>query len=135
MALYTGCILNTDHDFPENIILVSVMNRHTLNDGITPDPRIGSDKYDLHFQILSPSPILLGDHYKRNLPWQNFEWRYLQEIRRDIEKVFLISFIAQFAETFNIALLCIEINPLNCHRRLLAMECKIRRPSLNVIIR
>jgi len=33
---------------------ISVMSRHTLEDGVTPDPRINSDSYYAYLKILAP---------------------------------------------------------------------------------
>ena len=69
--LKTKCILE-----PKEIsdgLRISVMNRHTLNDGVTPDLRIDSSSYDLWFPWLAPPNLLLGDYYKRGLPWEQYE--------------------------------------------------------------
>ena len=42
---------------------ISVMNRHTLNDGITSDIRITETLYDKHIKLLSPSNRLVGEYY------------------------------------------------------------------------
>ena len=102
---------------------ISIMSRHTLNDGITPHPKITISSYDEWLKILSPPLILLGDYYKRGLRWEQFENRYLEyirtkEIRREVQN------LAKRGLDSTITLLCIEESPENCHRRLLAEECK-----------
>ena len=60
---------------------ISVMSRHTLNDGITPHPEITDSSYNQWLQILAPPVKLIGDYYKRDLPWEQFEQKYLDYIR------------------------------------------------------
>ena len=130
MALYTKCILF--EPTPEDGLRISVMSRHTQNDGITPDLRI--KPYHIHMPILGPSPSLIGDYYKRGLGWKEYEKRYLGEIR-DPAKAYLVRIIANLAITRNITLLCVEDEPSHCHRRLLAEECLRECPGLVVIHR
>lgn len=118
MALFTKCILSDP--MPCDGLRVSVMSRHTLADGKTPDPRIVN--YDIHAPILGPSPVLIGDYYKRRLPWDEFERRYLEEMRASRTKG-LVRMLARTAVKSDITLLCIENSPAKCHRRLLAEEC------------
>ncbi|MBI5803556.1 hypothetical protein HY448_02625, partial [Candidatus Pacearchaeota archaeon] len=65
MTLYTKCILSAPSYVDR--VRISVMSRHTLNDGITPDERITSEKFNLHVPELAPPLKLIGDYYKRNL--------------------------------------------------------------------
>jgi uncharacterized protein YeaO (DUF488 family) len=110
------------------------MSRHTLNDGITPDPRILRELYDEHLVILAPSPRLMGDYYKRDLQWAGFEVRYLQQIHQpDIIPV--VRRLARRATEQTITLCCIEETAEFCHRRLLAEECVRYEPSLNIVHR
>ena len=64
---------------------ISVMSRHTLNDGVTPDLRIDSRSYDLWMPIFAPTPKLIGDYYKRNLTFEKFEQRYLENQKYKIK--------------------------------------------------
>lgn len=127
--LYTKCILGpidkTDG------FRVSVMSRHTLNDGVTPDIRIRNTIFDIHLKSLAPSPELIGDYYKRNLPWVDFERRYLEEIRYK-DKISLVKFIAVMALKVDITMMCIEDTADFCHRRILAEECQRYEPELKV---
>ena len=109
---------------------ISVMSRHTLNDGVTPDLR----SYDLWMPIFAPTPKLIGDYYKRNLTFEKFEQRYLEQIRKpEIQNQ--IRNLIELGTYSTITLLCIEDSPENCHRRLLAEECKNWRRSLELYIR
>lgn len=132
MTLYTKCIFHPKS--PKDGLRISVMSRHTLNDGVTPDLRITPDIFDLHMPLLAPQPNLLGDYYKRNLPWKEFEARYLFYLRnnrtfRDVRK------LAIQALKRDITLLCVEETPEHCHRRLLAEECQRYRSALQIIHR
>lgn len=116
--LFTRCILS---DFSgKDGLRISVMSRHTLPDGITPDHRI--QNFDIHIPILGPSARLIGDYYKRELEWGQFEMRYLEEIREG-SKLSIVKSLAQTALFFPVTLLCIEETAVQCHRRLLAEEC------------
>lgn len=127
MALFTKCILG-EREVSDGV-RISVMSKHTLNDGQTPDPRITSDKYDEHLPLLSPSPKLIGDYYRRGLPWVKFAERYLEQIRQPAV-LSQVSGLALRALQTDITLLCIEESPTRCHRRLLAQECRDHYPSL-----
>ncbi len=130
MSLHTKCILHHKED--KDGIRVSVMSRHTLSDGMTPDPRITRKSFDLWLQELAPSPTLIGDYYKRGLPWEEFEQRY-KALLSESMKTIAVRALAEHAMIRDITLLCIEDTPEQCHRRLLAEQCKIYEPKLNVI--
>jgi uncharacterized protein YeaO (DUF488 family) len=112
---------------------VSVMSRHTLNDGKTPHPEINESSYDQWLQILSPPTKLLGDYYKRGLSWNEFEQRYLDYIRMPEVQVEVKALAERSLDTV-ITLLCIEEFPMYCHRRLLAEECKQYQLGLSLSI-
>lgn len=97
---------------------VSVMSRHTLNDGITPHPQITDEMYDYHMDSLAPPAKLLGDYYKRGLSWQDFEEGYREFLNRD-ETIQAIECLSYLALNRTVTLLCIEEDDSFCHRRLL----------------
>lgn len=113
---------------------ISIMSRHTLNDGITPHPEIYSLSYDLWMPSLSPPARLLGDYYKRGLPWDQFENKYLEYIRQPKVQIKVQNLAKESLDSV-ITLLCIEESPKYCHRRILAEECKKYQPSLVLSIR
>jgi uncharacterized protein YeaO (DUF488 family) len=134
--LYTRCILSP-RDALDGM-RISVMSRHTLNDGVTPDERIGYHSYDLWMKSLAPPDTLVGAYYRNLIQWPDFEMAYIEHIRNpDISMI--IEFMSSVAENRNITLLCIEEllvidqkQHLQCHRRLLAEEfCRIR-PELKM---
>ncbi len=110
-------------------VRISVMSRHTLNDGITPHPKINSSSYDLWLPSLAPPSKLLGDYYKRRLPWEQFEKQYLEYINQPKIQI-EVKNLAESSIDSVITLLCIEKSPEHCHRRILAEECKKYQPSL-----
>ncbi len=116
----------------EDGIRISVMSRHTQNDGVTPDERI--QKFLFHFPLFAPSLLLIGSYYRRGLSWQKFETEYKEQMRIP-KKVFWIRLLAGCALWFDITLLCVEETAECCHRRILAEECKKYQPSLTVIHR
>lgn len=108
---------------------ISIMSRHTLNDGITPHPKITNFDYDEWMGDLAPPLKLLGDYYKRGLPWKQFEQNYLKFIRQpDVRGK--VQNLAKRSLCKDITLLCIEKTPKYCHRTILARECKKYQPSL-----
>ena len=127
--LYTNSILAEKS--LEDGIRISVMSRHTLNDGITPDPKINFNSYDEHLKIFGPPTNLIGDYYKRGLPWEEFESRYLNYIRKQ-ETVPVVKQLAQRSTIEDITLLCVEDSAEKCHRRLLAEECQRYEPDLKI---
>ncbi len=132
MALYTACIKEF---FSLGGTRISIMSRHTLNDGITRDPEIVAGRnYAIHCPEFAPPPKLIGDYCRRGLPWGEFAVRYLEHLRRPgvIGKVIGL---AELASTQDLIVLCVECEPLFCHRRLFAEECKRLIPTLSIVIR
>ncbi len=115
-------------------IRISIMSRHTLNDGITSHPNITSSSYDWWIKSLAPQSKLIGEYYKRNLPWKDFENRYINYIREP-KMQNEVKALAKLALNEIITILCIEDSPEYCHRRLLAEECKRYEPDLVLYIR
>ena len=113
---------------------ISIMSRHTLNDGLTPHPEITTSNYNQWIPLFSPPVELLGDYYKRGLSWNQFRKRYLEHIRKP-EIQIEVQNLAQRSLDSTITLLCIEEFPKYCHRKILAEECKKYQPSLILYIR
>jgi uncharacterized protein YeaO (DUF488 family) len=114
---------------PSDGIRISVMSRHTLNDGITPHPKINAENYGTWDKALAPPETLIGDYYKRKLPWEQFEIKYQEYIRQPNLKT-QVQDLAQRSLETNITILCIEDSPEHCHRKLLAKECQKYYPEL-----
>ena len=113
---------------------ISVMSRHTLNDGITPHPQINSSSYDLWLPNLAPPAKLLGDYYKRGLPFEQFKEQYLSYINQHNIQI-EVRYIAKKSVDSVITLLCIEESPEYCHRKILSEECKKYQLDLILDIR
>ncbi len=114
-------------------VRVSIMSRHTLPDGVTPDPEITHGSYDEWVVALAPPPRLIGDYYRRELPWEEFADRYLAWLERD-EASEPIRDLLERARSEDVTLLCVEDGPEYCHRRLLAEACRRLDPDLEVEI-
>lgn len=127
MSLFTKSIIKEKE--VSDGVRISVMSRHTLNDGVTPDSRITFEKYDEHLRILAASDRLIGDYYKRGLTWQSFVERYLEQLQQE-STMPVVAQLAARAITTDITLLCIELTPEKCHRRILAEECLKYTPQL-----
>ena len=125
--IYTGCILKNNSIGKR----ISVMSRHTLNDGITPHPSINCDSYDEWIKILAPSGKLVGGYYRKEIDWDLFSAKYLDELM-EREKRLAVEKLAIRALSEDFTLLCIEESPEKCHRRLLAEECKKYLPQIKI---
>jgi len=119
--LYTRCIFK--EPLVEGGLRISVMSRHTKNDGVTEDDRITSENFDLHFPELGPPPKLIGAYYRKEISWDEFKNRYRLEIT-DPKIQNLLKLIAYTALTGDITLLCVEETHVKCHRGILAEELK-----------
>ena len=120
--LYTKSIIKPK--FPEEELRISVMSRHTLDDGITPDERIlNSDCYDSWFKVLAPPEKLVGAFYRGELKREEYNKKYLGYLRTfHVAKV--VKKIACLARRINITVECIEEDADNCHRSIFAKECR-----------
>jgi uncharacterized protein YeaO (DUF488 family) len=116
---------------PEDGVRISVMSRHTLQDGRTPDERITSASYDEHNPLLAPPATLVGAYYREEVDWMGYELRYHTHLQRPgISDA--VKQLAARALQQDITLLCIEETAEHCHRRLLAEECKRYQPKLDI---
>lgn len=110
---------------------ISVMSRHTLPDGITPDPRLSAELYDEHWPALGPPATLIGAYYKRDLPWHSFAEQYTEHLRSPEAAARLADLIA-LAVSETVTVLCVEETPDRCHRRLLVEECLRQAPEIAI---
>ncbi|MFA6429098.1 MAG: DUF488 domain-containing protein [Patescibacteria group bacterium] len=98
---------------------ICVMSRLTLNDGVTPDPCLEKADFDEWIKDVAPPAKLVGDYYKRGLPWETFEQRYRAFLETPQARA-TVEALARRSRTETITLLCIEETDTHCHRRLLA---------------
>ena len=118
----------------EDGLRISVMSKHTENDGVTPDPRITPGSYDVHMPLLAPPLKLVGEYYQRGVDWSYFENKYKEYLNEpNISRE--VKILANRALDQDITLLCIEDSHILCHRRVLAEACVKYVPSLEVIHR
>ena len=136
MALRTGCIKNNRK--VGDGLLISIMSRHTLRDGRTPDREITNASFDEWWPELAPPDALIGWYYKQEQPpsreiWETFEEKFLYYLRWTDAGMYL-RHLAELAHYGDVTILCIEPTPERCHRRLIAEACKRIDPSLRIII-
>ena len=110
------------------------MSRHTLNDGITLDPKISSGTYSEWWPELGPSPCLIGDYRKRGLCWDGFEQRFRDRLKVAAVSQAALRSLIKLAREGNVTILCVETDPAHCHRRLIAEVCREIDPSLTISI-
>lgn len=117
---------------PEDSRHISVMSRHTLNDGVTPDDRIiEGESYDEWLKALAPPDQLVGRYYRNEVSWEEYENEYKKYLNSDAVKPILTDF-SKRCEGEPITLLCVEESPEKCHRRILAEELQKLNPKLNI---
>jgi uncharacterized protein YeaO (DUF488 family) len=128
--LRTKCILlpSTNSDG----LRISVMSRHTLNDGITPDTRIVPGlSYDMWLKDLAPPDNLVGKYYRGEIDFTHYSDLYLAHLRKDFS-VAILKAIARYALHKRITFLCIESVPTLCHRTTLLYECWRYEPRIHL---
>jgi uncharacterized protein YeaO (DUF488 family) len=130
LALYSKCIF--DPVETSDGLRISVMSRHTHNDGKTIDERIiPGVTYVQWRRELAPSDLLVGSHYRNRISWEAFADRYLLDLKDPVRKS-AVELLAEQAMLEDITILCVEHNSEHCHRRLLAAACKEYLPELIV---
>lgn len=118
---------------PEYGLRMSVMSRHTLNDGVTPDSRLDG-RWDLHRPQLGPPLKLIGAYYRDSNPsWDEFAERYYDHLTGS-DKRNAMAEILLLLNSMHVTLLCIEEFPDKCHRRLLAEILECMDETLRVVV-
>lgn len=129
--LMTKSIRSYSH--PSDGMRISVMSRHTLSDGVTPDPEITISHFDIWWKDLAPPDTLVGAYYKGRITWEEFAQSYRAYLDDEQRRGSLEQLI-NTAKHYNMTLLCVEDNPEKCHRKLIAEKCSELDPELEVII-
>jgi len=112
---------------------ISVMSRHTKEDGVTSDERIiEGATFDEWQKDFAPPAKLVGAYYRKEISWEEFEKNYLEFLRSEEMKVKVKDFARRCTEE-TITLMCIEDTADKCHRRLLAEELQRYQPHLNIV--
>jgi uncharacterized protein YeaO (DUF488 family) len=109
------------------------MSRHTLNDGVTPDPEITDTSFDAWWPELAPPERLIGSYYKRGLPWDAFEREFVRHLRSP-EVRMRLQHLIEISRHSDVTILCVEKSPERCHRRLIAEACQDIDPLLEIVI-
>ncbi|MEI7451843.1 MAG: DUF488 family protein [Candidatus Falkowbacteria bacterium] len=129
--LKTRCIKSTRQT--DDGWRISIMSRHTKNDGVTPDEDITNDSYDEWWSKLSPAPKLVGDYYRGTLSWEDFAIKFNEFLKQPNTHDKLMVLVS-LAKVRNITILCIEDGPEYCHRRLVAERCLELDNTLELVI-
>jgi uncharacterized protein YeaO (DUF488 family) len=109
------------------------MSRHTLNDGVTPDPAITEELFDRWWPEIAPPAKLIGAYCRQEISWEDFEREFLNHLKSSTAAVRL-RHLAALSRNGTITILCVEPTPEHCHRRLVAEACRRINPLLDVII-
>lgn len=112
---------------------ISVMSRHTKEDGKTPDDRIVEGvTFDEWRKEFAPPSKLVGAYYRKEISWEEFEKKYLEFLQSEEIKSQVEAFAKRCTEE-TITLMCIEDTADKCHRRLLAEELQKYQPQLKIV--
>ena len=85
-----------------------------------------------HWIELAPSEELLKAFHKK-MPWEDYVVRFTKEvISKQTDK---IKNLAIMAMEKDVTILGYEEIPEHCHRRLVALACKMYQPDLEVILK
>jgi uncharacterized protein YeaO (DUF488 family) len=108
--------------------MVSIMSRNTRDDGYSTDRDINLLDLAEWWPWFAPEDKLIGSYLRGETHWEDFESAYLQYLRgsRVNEMLDLIG----LALRQHVVVMCKELKPDFCHRRLLAEECRRLNPDL-----
>lgn len=133
MVLYTKSIYAPIEE--SDGIRVCIMSRLTQDDGTTPvKDLVEGELFDYWAKILAPPPKLVGSWYRQEIDWNEFSRQYLHHLSRE-DIMLHVSRLAQQALEGDMTILCVEETPDNCHRKLLAEECKRLDERIGVVIK
>lgn len=131
MPLHTRSIKAPKRD--DDGVRISVMSRHTKEDGVTPDPEIHEGSYDEWWVVLAPPPRLIGAYCRKEISWDEFAAIFREYLMFPQVELLLWRLIKR-ARVSSVTILCAEDTPARCHRRLIAEMCSAIDPSLEVRI-
>jgi len=115
----------------EDGIRISVMSRHTLDDGVTPDPLITSKSWQIWYKELAPPAKLVGAYYRGEISIEDYKKVYLAHLFKP-ETLVHVNVLTNIALSTDVTILCKELDARECHRSTLADACRIQRPYLRV---
>jgi len=89
--------------------------------------------WDIWMPRLSPSHKLLTEYHQNQMSWDEYCRRFRDEVLdKENEQ---LQILVDISRGHKVTLLCWEELPAQCHRRLVAEECKKIDPNLEVVIR
>lgn len=117
-------------------VRISIMSRHTLNDGKTHDERIIEGvTFNEWLKEFSPPLKLIGAYYRKELnDFKEFERKYLEFLRTEEMVIKVRRFSIRCSKEI-ITLMCIENTAEFCHRRLFAEELQRYNSDFKIIHR
>lgn len=128
--LYTKCMF--DPVEKKDGWRISVMSRHTLNDGKTRDERITPEKYHAWIPELAPKEV--GKYKRGEITFSELMCDYvsIHLAKPEIEKV--VKDLARMAVEEDVTILCSENlkKDPHCHRVFLAEMCRKYEKDLRV---
>lgn len=86
--------------------------------------------FDFWMPALAPSLALLDAYHAGTITWQQYEERFWQELEQYMKPA--IALLSDLSGHYDITLLCWELTPENCHRRLIAEACMNHSPELRL---
>ncbi|HWQ60347.1 MAG TPA: DUF488 domain-containing protein [Candidatus Fimivivens sp.] len=120
---------------PTDGLRISIMSRHTMNDGVTPDADIVPKvSYGQWWRSLAPDEKVLGPYLRKDILFETFERRYREKLKNDPEASAAVERLIRLARVITVTVLCVEESPENCHRRILLEVCKRLAPDLEIAI-
>jgi len=127
--LYSGCILR---NYDPSWLRISIMSRHTLNDGVTPDIRL-EGMFAEHWPQLGPPSTLIGQYLRKEISWYNFDRGYSSYLATQAQAE--VDQLMDKIASEDVIVLCIEaeeldVAKLKCHRRLLLEHIRRLTPDL-----
>lgn len=89
-------------------------------------------KWDIWMPHLAPSHQLLSDYHNKVINWREYCGRFKVEVlQKDRE---YLDILIDMSQKHTVTILCWEVIPDKCHRRLVAEECKKICKDLEVVI-
>lgn len=84
--------------------------------------------FDFWMPALAPSLALLDAYHANAITWQQYEDHFRQELEEYMKPA--IALLCDLSRQYDITILCWELTPENCHRRLIAEACINQAPEL-----
>lgn len=86
--------------------------------------------FDFWMPALAPSLPLLDAYHAGTITWQEYEKRFQRELEECMKPA--ITLLCDLSNHYDITIVCWELSPENCHRRLVAEACFHQSPELQL---